>query len=183
MSRYGTVLQLPEEILLLPGQRTALPVPTGLPDYLGNPDFAYATENSEILSIREDGTFKALQPGSAVLRITAEQESILAECRVTVPAGLNTLTLPAALTEIEEDAFAGNAAAERIVLGTNVSRIGSGAFAGMGNLKQVEIPSASLSIAESAFEGSSPAIVCRESSPAYVFAVLHDLRVVYPEEE
>lgn len=68
-------------------------------------------------------------------------------------------------------------------LGTNVSRIGSGAFAGMGNLKQVEIPSASLSIAESAFEGSSPAIVCREGSPAYVFAVLHDLRVVYPEEE
>ena len=183
VSRYGTVLQLPEEILLLPGQRTALPVPTGLPDYLGNPDFAYATENSEILSIREDGTFKALQPGSAVLRITAEQESILAECRVTVPAGLNTLTLPTALAEIEEDAFAGNMSAERIVLGTNVSRIGSGAFAGMGNLKQVEIPSASLSIAESAFEGSSPAIVCREGSPAYVFAVLHDLRVVYPEEE
>ncbi len=81
-------------------------------------------------------------------------DSIYAAFHVkTTSAGqLLTLNLPSALKTIEEEAFAGTNA-QRIVIPSGCTRIGSRAFAFSDNLVSVVIPSSVTSIAEDAFLG------------------------------
>ena len=106
----------------------------------------------------------------------ADDARFTAECTVTVTGEDTALSLPAALTSVEEEAFAGNSAAAHIILGESVSEIGSRAFADMPALTAVEIVSGSAVIAEDAFDGSSPVIVCSEDSTACAYADAHGLK-------
>lgn len=77
---------------------------------------------------------------------------VMPEGNVTVSVTLkelNVFTLPAALTEIDEEAFAG-IAAEYVQVTENVTSIGSRAFADCKNLKQIAIPAGVQSIADNA---------------------------------
>ena len=67
------------------------------------------------------------------------------------------LTLPAALTEIDEEAFAGTNA-QMIVVPNTVTSIGSRAFADCPNLVAVKLPEGA-SVAEDAFEGCHDELV------------------------
>ena len=72
---------------------------------------------------------------------------------------LNSLVLPASLTEIEAEAFSG-IAADIIVIPSGCTTVGSRAFADCPNLKTVYIPSAA-SVATDAFEGCGDVQVVR----------------------
>ena len=63
------------------------------------------------------------------------------------------LSLPASLTEIEEEAFAGMTSVTDVSLRSGVTAIGESAFSGCTSLRTVSIPASVTSIAESAFSG------------------------------
>ncbi len=86
----------------------------------------------------------------------------------SVAAAIHT---PNALTEIEEEAFAGGAFTH-VYLGDNVTSIGEKAFSGCSSLEYVEIPAMSVTIADDAFSGSpNVTIGCQAGSDAYNYAV------------
>ena len=64
----------------------------------------------------------------------------------------NTLELPASLTAIKAEAFAGDTAIDTVILPEGVTSIGEKAFAD-SSLKLIQLPSTLSSIADNAFEG------------------------------
>ena len=87
------------------------------------------------------------------------------ECTLTVEeAGeLSTLTLPAELTSLDMEAFR-DMTAQRVVFGAEIERINSLAFADCPHLIQVEIPVASVTIADNAFENCSDIVLVAPTS-------------------
>ena len=67
------------------------------------------------------------------------------------------LVLPAALTEIGEEAFSGSPA-ESVWLPDGVTAIGERAFAGCESLRAIRIPASVVSIADSAFDGCAASL-------------------------
>ena len=94
----------------------------------------------------------AVGVGTACVTATAAS-GVTAECLVTV-RDVVTLILPAGLTEIGEEAFAGSAC-EAVIAPESCGYIGSRAFADCPNLRYVRLP-ASAEIAPDAFEGCCP---------------------------
>ncbi len=77
-----------------------------------------------------------------------------------LPAGADTLTLPALLTEVEDEAFMGTAA-WRITVPQGVTAIGERAFAGCANLMVADLPANLTFLPASAF--SAPVNVYGEA--------------------
>jgi hypothetical protein len=81
--------------------------------------------------------------------------------------------LPAALTEIGEEAFAGGAFSF-VKLSENTTMIGSNAFADCPNLMQIFIPNAETVIDENAFGNmQSLTIIGKTGSTAETYATAH----------
>ena len=81
------------------------------------------------------------------------------------------LILPASLTVIDEEAFAGGSAFTCVKLSDNTESIGSRAFASCANLEYIYIPAKTTSIADDAFNiGSGLTIIGKEGSYAEVYA-------------
>lgn len=76
-----------------------------------------------------------------------------------------TLRLPAALTELGEEAFAGTPA-QQVTLPQGVKKIGKRAFADSETLLLAVIPASVTEIAPDAFEGSDVAVLCPRGSYA-----------------
>ena len=91
-------------------------------------------------------------------------------------AGEAALVLPAALTEIGEEAFSGSPA-ESVWLPDGVTAIGERAFAECENLRAIRIPASVVSIADSAFDGCSVSLVItgKTGSEAQRFAARRGL--------
>jgi len=87
------------------------------------------------------------------------------------PAPVSTLTLPAALKIIEEEAFCGNTSISRVVVPEGATTIEARAFAD-SSLTEIVLSSTLTSIAESAFDGCGEfAVSAPEDSYAYNWAV------------
>lgn len=81
------------------------------------------------------------------------------------------MNLPAALREIETEAFAGGSFTH-VYLGEQVEKINARAFAECENLIYIYIPASTISIASDAFAGCSGfTIGCRLDSAAYRYAI------------
>ena len=94
------------------------------------------------------------------------------------PTRLQKLTLPAALTQIEEEAFAGTAA-EYVVLPDACESIGARAFADSDSLQAIYIPANVTEIADDAFAGSERVTIYGVAgSEAERFAAAKDLPFV-----
>ena len=101
-----------------------------------------------------------VKQGETDLSVT-DNSFVMPEGDVTVTAAfraLPTLTLPAGLTEIGEEAFAG-IAAEYVQVTENVVSIGSRAFADCGNLRETAIPAGVQTIADDALSGCTDVTV------------------------
>ena len=85
------------------------------------------------------------------------------------PVGREVLQLPVNLTEIGEDAFAGNPLIRIIRLGASVQSVGNRAFSNMGKL-QVEISGEQVSFENDPFAGSDVIILCLPGSTAEAYA-------------
>ena len=129
-----------------------------------------------LVFIPEDGTC-----GSTIIRCAApNDENVYAECAVVVHSS-HSMTLPGALTVIEEEAFANTAATEFILPG-GITRIEARAFAG-SNAKLVKITNKAIELDDRAFEGlEDVTLLCPEGSGVIGFAQSHNLRcIVYAE--
>ena len=129
------------------------------------------------LSVSEDGIVAASAEGSWTVKLTMNGWEF-ASCEIRVCA-LTSLCLPDALTELEEEAFAGSPA-QRVQLGRNLRSVGSRAFADCTALLQAEIPASVTSLAADCFEGAAPTILCAENSAAHRFALDAGLSFVFP---
>ena len=91
---------------------------------------------------------------------------------------LPAFTLPAMLTDIEEEAFAG-ISAQHVILPSSCTNIGSRAFADSSELLLVEIPSGTGNIADDAFEGCEGlTILAPAGSDAQLYAENHGLNFI-----
>ena len=96
----------------------------------------------------------AIAEGTATITCT-NVSGATASCVINVipgPSADNSLILPAALTEIEEEAFYGSPA-ESVELGVHVDTVGAKAFAYCENLKTIVIRNGNCTISDNAFEG------------------------------
>lgn len=93
----------------------------------------------------------------------------------TVSAAAQEATLPAALTAIEDEAFAGNTMFENVVLPETLTSIGARAFADCTALETIYVPSSVTSIGTDAFDGCGDVIfVCAWDSYAATYAQSYD---------
>ena len=97
---------------------------------------------------------------------------------VTDIGTMQTLSVPSALTAVEEEAFRGLDSAQVLLAGESLTDIGAYAFADMASLELAILPSAGIRIDETAFAGSSPLIVCAEGSEAQTYAEAHGLAYI-----
>ena len=88
------------------------------------------------------------------------------------------MSLPAALTTIESEAFAQDESIRFVNLNSNTQYIGPFAFDESG-LIQIVVPSADTSIAFSAFSDIQPTILCPEGSLAAIMAARYGYRYLY----
>ena len=84
-----------------------------------------------------------------------------------------TLTLPADLTAVEDEAFFGDESLETVVLPEHIKTIGSKAFAGSG-VTAVNLPDSLTFIADDAFDDTTvTTLTVNEGTYAYIWAVNH----------
>ena len=115
--------------------------------------------------------------------VVAESYGIdLSNAETFSAAGVQDITLPAALVAIEEEAFAGIDAA-RVEITENVVSIGPRAFADCKNLTELVIPATVQTIDDTALEGSENVTIYGEAdSEAQRFADANNLPFVPSNE-
>lgn len=133
----------------------------------------WESTNTSVATVDASGRVTPHSVG--VARITCDTGDYVAcdECTVIVHAA-KPLRLPAALKNIEREAFIGSAAQE-IHIPEGVQAISARAFAGCGQLRLVYIPSGVENIASSAFSGSGkPVFITDDYGDVTDYAVDHD---------
>ncbi len=94
-----------------------------------------------------------------------------------------TVTLPAGLVNVEEQAFYGDSSLTEVIIPSGTETIGELAFAYSG-LKRIVFPRSVYSIADNAFEGvTGLTIAAPLGSRAYDFGFIHDIRLEIIEEK
>jgi len=131
---------------------------------------SWSSSAPAVVSVDETGLLTAGAPGTAV--ITAMTGTGLrASCTVTVQ-NLQGLLLPASLTAIEAEAFAGLALPQTVTIPEGTLTIGENAFRGCNGLLYVSLPGSLSYIAESAFDGCSGLLIlCEEGSYAHSWCI------------
>lgn len=134
----------------------------------------WASSDDTVATV-DGGRITAIAPGTVYIACTAA-DGRSCTIAVTVADSLTAFALPAALSEVEEEAFLGNPALERIALPAKNIAVGSRAFADCTSLVQAEIPAAVSQIAPDAFDGCpAVTILCVQDSAAHHFALAQGL--------
>ena len=134
----------------------------------------WRSSEEDVVSVH-DGRMDALTAGTATVSCVVADTTVFT-VDVTVVQSLVSLTLPSALSVIEEEAFMGATGMTRIALGAKTTQIGSRAFAQIPALKQAELPASVQTIADNAFEGSDSVVVlCEEDSCAQAFCKANEM--------
>lgn len=120
----------------------------------------WTSDHPEIVNV-QDGVLTAVSGGTATITGTLLDKSI--ECAVYVLENANGLQLPAALTEIDEEAFRDNDSIQYALLPEHVSEIGDYAFADDDSLLLVYIPASVSVFGENIFDGSNAVTVFVEA--------------------
>ncbi len=130
---------------------------------------------------RQTVSFNSNSSHFGILQLTKPRSNYtftLNPCWTTlVEADIPALTLPAALTQIEDEAFMNNTELIAVsISGQTLTRIGSGAFKGCGNLYEITIPGSVTWIAPDAFEGCTYLTILSEAgSYAQQYAEAHGI--------
>jgi len=127
----------------------------------------------------ENGQLMIQQAGYYTLTATAADLGTLSVSRELECLPDSVFTLPAQLTTIGAEAFAGSMA-EAIVLPEGATSIGERAFANCTRLYKITIPASVNEIAADAFENANPVIITPANSYAEAFAMENGLDVRNP---
>lgn len=128
--------------------------------------------------IHSTGRTSGMKSSARFICLTAILLSLLC---ITRAAGADTLTLPADLTVIEAEAFAGDTDITEVILPDNLEKIGSRAFAGT-SLTEVVLPGSLREIAADAFD--SPArvtVIAEPGTYAHDWAVENGYTEIMPD--
>lgn len=117
----------------------------------------WVSSDPQLAHVDASGLLTALAEGSATVTVTAAN-GVTAVCQVEVKPQLSLLKLPASLTRLEAEAFAGAAYAESALLPDGLQAIDARAFAQSG-LMYISIPASVTTIAEDAFDGCPLVII------------------------
>ena len=138
---------------------------------LGSAAWAEGGVNVEIIKI----------DGESVVVFTPEETMLRAREMARYNASDLSFTLPAVLTLIEEEAFAG-IAAEKVMVAENVVAIEGRAFADCPKLREIIIPASVLTVDDTALEGCADVTVYGVTgSEAQRFAEANGFRFVDPD--
>ena len=106
------------------------------------------------------------------------EEGVLVRCEVLENSSTNTITLPSAVKEIEEEAFAGISASV-VKIPDGLTTIGQKAFANLPNLREIYIPASVTQIEENVFQNSPQVVVYGyPGSKAEEYARQNDIQFV-----
>jgi len=131
------------------------------------------TDDESIARLDDNGVLTAVSEGTTRMTISlfgTDESQLRLFAYVHVLPDLTTMTLPASLTTIDDEAFYGSAAGY-VIIPSGVTSIGDSAFASMPNLQLVSIPSTVTSFGDNCLNGDSAAILCEEGSAAESYAV------------
>ena len=134
--------------------------------------FTYSTSDPEV-AVCLGGTVIGLAPGTATVTLT-KGDCEPAVCTVHV-LPVTELSLPTALTVIEEGAFEG-VPATCVTIPSSVTEIGDYAFANCRFLTEITVPDSVTSIGDHVFSGSPRVVViCPQGSFAAAWADAHGI--------
>ena len=102
---------------------------------------------------------------------------------VTVSSGDGeTVSLPASLTHIDDDAFMGTGV-KHIVLPESIESIGNKAFSECIQLQTIELPGGITEIGENILDGSEQTVIlCSSNSTVHEYAKEHRLQFILTKE-
>ncbi len=115
-------------------------------------------------------TLTAVNTGEGLLTVDYENTQIRYTVEVLTPEG--GLVMPASLTTVGEEAYAGDPLVQFAELGAKVTLVEANAFAGSG-LKQILITNSATELKEGAFGTVRPTILCPAGSKAETYARQH----------
>lgn len=167
-------------IVLCMGDSLQLPI-------VAMPITSYATikwnsTDDNLLSIDDNGCLRANNPG--IVEITANCLGFAdSHIAVTVSSGDGeTVSLPASLTHIDDDAFMGTGV-KHIVLPESIESIGNKAFSECVYLQTIEFPGNVTEIGENILDGSEQTVIlCSSNSTVHEYAKEHRLQFILTEE-
>ncbi len=161
------------DICLIQGQNVEFGNIRTIPAQANTGEFTFSVDADDVLSVDAAGHIHAIAAGEAVITVGVPQnDEITVNCHVTVVDSMSKLQLPGALSEIEEEAFAG-ITAEALVIPDGAVSIGRRAFADNSVLKQVVLPASLTTISNDAFGDAAMTIICPANSAAERFATDH----------
>lgn len=107
------------------------------PSYAANSHVSWASSDSAVAIVDQEGKVTAIRPGIAVITATEQMKNKDAKCKITVYEP--ELILPNSLSEIKESSFEGTAA-KIVYIKDDCIRIGAYAFRN-SSVSQIRIPS------------------------------------------
>ncbi len=150
----ATGFELPERMGAFAQENTPVPVTKIVPEG-AEVNLTWRSADEKLATVDENGNVYGRKPGNEVTITATTDDGIERSCVVRIlPAreDLDILELPANLTAIDREAFAG-AACQCVVVPEGCVSIGPRAFANCPNLIYVRIPTSVKTVAEDAFEG------------------------------
>lgn len=165
--------------VLLVGEQLQLTFTDQNGKIVNNSELLWESSSSEFVTVSGRGLVKAIAEGNSEIKVSARlgsaSTSILFLARKKVPA----LTLPDELKIIDDEAFAGMKNFGDLVISTNVTKVGSRAFADCASLTRVTVMNPDAAIAADAFDGCAAGltIYCKKDSTVWKQAEASGLTV------
>jgi len=133
------------------------------PENVISAEVCYTSSDETVVTVNETGLLSFQAPGASIITAIPQADETK-EVKILTLCGLdNKLTLPAALSVIEEEAFA-ETAAQYVYIPSSVTRIGSKAFSDSEALWVAEFESGNAQIAGDAFDGCENLIILAPAS-------------------
>lgn len=164
--KYVEVYDAPETLNLIPGSlrlaaggtaeiRALDETGAAVPSYT----LVWKSSDEDVATVSSTGTVTGAGGGSAVITASTRDGRVSVSARVSVDGPLGRLVLPAGLTAVGEEAFAGLSGVGTVEIGAGVVSIGAGAFADCADLSAVVIRGTGCLVDPAAFRGCAENLV------------------------
>lgn len=160
----------------------ALNVPIEAMPLTSHANITWQSANESVLAVESDGSLQAVGEGTTELVANCMGFDDVPIVVTVLDEGCLTITLPAAMTTIEDEAFMGTGG-KHIVLPDGVEVIGNSAFADCSDLQVITIPASVVSVGDGLLEGSEQAIIlCSSGSMIQAYADEHRLQYIVSQD-
>lgn len=163
-------------------KRDTLTVPTKAIPLTSHADISWHSADESILAIESDGNLRAVNEGTTELVASCMGFDDVLIAVTVLDEGCLTITIPAAMTTIEDEAFMG-IGGKHIVLPGGVKAIGNSAFANCSCLQTITIPASVVLVGDSLLADSEQAIIlCGSGSMIQAYADEHRFQYIVSQD-